>query len=808
MSQFKKSLTCAAVALGMASQTGFCMETDSTPTTQPQSKHYQQAENAYRQQAKALLAQLSLDEKLDLLAGPGMDLTTYAGNPAINLDPKLAVEGVAGYINGVKNDAVDIPAIKLADGPAGLRIKPTREGTEQTFYATSWPIGSLLASSWDTALVEAVGKAEGDEVKRYGVDFLLAPGMNIQRNPLLGRNFEYYSEDPVIAGKMAAAIVRGVQSNGVGATIKHFAANNAETNRFFSDSIVEPRVLREIYLRGFQIAVTEAQPWAVMSSYNLLNGQYTGQRKDLLTDVLRHEWGFNGLVMSDWFASNVYGLATDFRRYITDADHDSAAMQIKAGNDLIEPGGLKQDLKASYQRGELTDADIDRSALAILTQIQKTPSFKQLPYHNDPDLVAHGKLARQAAAEGMVLLKNSQQALPYASGSKLASFGTVQINTLKGGTGSGEVNSAHAITIAEGLAEPFKVNSQVSAYYQSYWQQNKHDQQGLLSAFPMAEEPTLAGNTELQQLIAAAAKTDDAAVITLGRQAGEGEDRTQTRGDYLLSEAELALIDAVSTAFHAQGKTATVVLNINGLVDTHEWQDKVDSILLAYMGGQQTGYAVADILSGKVNPSGKLAQTIPVRYQDVPSAASFPGKPDKHNPDMNIVHYDDGLLVGYRYYSTKQQPVAYPFGFGLSYTQFSYGDIKVSHNSLNQQGAAGKLSVSANISNSGKVAGKEVVELYVAAPQTKLTKPAYELKAFSKTQLLPAGKSEKVQLTVTPELLASFDPSRDAWVVEAGDYQLYVAPSSDVSKIKPLTVHVDNEIVVSTTTHGALAMVK
>ncbi|SJL82556.1 beta-glucosidase [Vibrio palustris] len=765
-------------------------------------------DNQYQQRAKTLMAQMSMSEKLDLLSGPGMDLTTYTGNSAINLDPKYAVEGVAGYINGVKNDHIDIPAIKLADGPAGLRISPTREGTDDTFYATSWPIGSLLASSWDTELVEKVGQAAGDEVRRYGVDFLLAPGMNIQRNPLSGRNFEYYSEDPVVSGEMAAAMVNGIQSNGVGATIKHFAANNAETNRFFSDSKVSPRVLREIYLRGFQIAVSESQPWAVMTSYNKLNGAYTGHRHDLLTDVLRNEWGFKGLVMSDWFASNVTGLATDFKSYATKPDHDSAAEQIKAGNDLIEPGGLKADLEASLKSGELSAADVDRSALAILTQIQKTPSFKHLPYNNDPDLKAHGQLARTAAAESMVLLKNAQQALPYSKNTKVASFGTVQINTLKGGTGSGEVNSEKAISIAQGLGQRFELDDAITQYYRDYWDENKQESDSLLSKHAFAEEPDIEGNPQLQQLIANAAKQDAAAVITIGRQAGEGKDRTATRGDYLLTTQELALIDTVSTAFHQANKTVTVVLNVNGVVDTHEWQDKVDGILMAYMGGQQTGYAVADILSGAVNPSGKLAQTIPMNYDDVPSAKTFPGKQDEHHSGMTNVDYNEGLLVGYRYYTTEQKPVAYPFGFGLSYTDFHYEDVQVSHNGLNDKSDKAELTLSAKIHNTGKVAGKEVVELYVAAPKNSLEKPAYELKAFTKTPLIDAGKSSTVSMSVTAKRLASFDPDRHAWVVAPGDYQFYVAPSSNVSEVTPLKVHIDHEIVVERTSKGALESIK
>ncbi|XAW87382.1 glycoside hydrolase family 3 C-terminal domain-containing protein [Vibrio sp. CDRSL-10 TSBA] len=616
MSQFKTLPTLVTIAVAMA-VSGTAVAAPAKDQTQ-----IQQSGVKYRKKAESMVKKLSLSEKLDILSGPGMDLTTYEGQDAINLDESKDVSGVAGYINGVKNRKLDIPAIKLADGPAGLRINPTRDNDDSTYYATAWPIGSLLASTWDTRLVEQVGQAEGNEVKEYGVDFLLAPGMNIQRNPLLGRNFEYYSEDPIVSGHIAAAMVNGLQSNHIGATIKHFVANNAETNRFFNDTIADPRTLREIYLRGFQIAVEDAQPWAIMSSYNLLNGTYVNQRKDVMTDILRGEWGFKGLAMSDWFAGNVSGLTSDFTGDVG-RDVESAAKQVSAGNDLIEPGGVKADLAASYAAGTLSMEAIDNSVVAILTQVQKTPSYLNYSYSNQPDLDAHAELARQAAAEGMVLLKNSNAALPLSSGAKVASFGTTQINTLKGGTGSGDVNAAYIAHIAPALEEKFEVNSELTDYYTTYFAENKQTNDALIGGYEFCEEPPV--GEQLQSLVDAAAQNDDAAVITIGRQAGEGGDRTNTRGDYLLTDEELQIINAVSAAFHAEGKPVTVVLNVNGVVDSTEWSDKVDSILLAYMGGQETGHAIADILAGDVNPSGKLAQTMPKSYSDVPSAETFPG---------------------------------------------------------------------------------------------------------------------------------------------------------------------------------------
>lgn len=771
----------------------------------------QDPDQQYREKAQSMLSKLSLEEKLNILSGPGMDLTTYQGIDATNLDPNKDVPGVAGYINGVNNPSLNIPAVKLADGPAGLRIRPTRENDQDTYYATAWPIGSLLASSWDTDLVRQVGLAEGNEVKEYGVDFLLAPGMNIQRNPLLGRNFEYYSEDPLLSGKIASAMVSGIQENGVGATIKHFVANNAETNRFFNNTVADPRTLREIYLRGFQIAVEEAQPWALMSSYNLVNGTYANQRKDLMDDILRGEWHFAGLAMSDWFAGNVFGLQSDFRGKI-ERDTASAAKQVAAGNDLIEPGGVKADLAASFEAGTLSEEAINKSVTAILTQVQKTPSYTGYNYSSRPDLATHATLARQAAAEGMVLLKNQAAALPLKPQSKVATFGTTQINTLKGGTGSGDVNSAYISHIAPALSEQFSLDIALTDYYRDYFTANKQKTQALIGGYEFSEEPAVKENPQLKQLINNAAINDDAAIITIGRQAGEGGDRTPTQGDYLLTDAELETIAAVSHAFHAQNKPVTVVLNVNGLVDTTAWADKVDAILLAYMGGQETGHAIADILSGTVNPSGKLAQTIPVNYTDVPSATTFPGKDVDNDGLVDVSYYNEGLYVGYRYYTTFNTASAYPFGYGLSYTNFDYRNPSVVTNTLDSAKASGELTLSVSVTNSGKVAGKEAAQVYISAPEVKLEKPVIELKSFAKTKLLAAGETEKLTFTIPAKTLASFDSEHNQWIVEPGKYLAYIAPSSDVAgngfskPTSPVTFTVEQEIVVANTTPDTLTL--
>lgn len=741
----------------------------------------------FRGLAVAQIAKLTLSEKLDLLSGPGFG----SGVAPVNL--KSDVVGVSGYINGVSRlaDGIDIPAMKLTDGPAGLRISPAREGDSATYYATAWPIGALLASSWDVDLVKTVGAALGDEVKQYGVDILLAPGMNIQRNPLNGRNYEYYSEDPLVTGKIGAAMVNGVESNGVGSTIKHFFSNNSETNRMNINAIVEPRTLREIYLRGFQIAVEESQPWAVMTAYNKVNGTYVNERKDAVTQVLRDEWHFEGMVISDWFAGDVF---------------NGAHNQVLAGQDLIEPGSVKEQLLTSINNGELSVAKVTDAAVRILTQVMKSPTYNQVPISNRPDLTAHAQLARQAGAESMVLLRNESTALPIADTSKVATFGINQINTYKGGTGSGDVNALRTVSIAEGLASRFNVSSALQDYYRNYFDNNKVFHPPIftgLNGYYSCEEATLSAT--LATLINTAAAEQEVAVISIGRQAGEGADRENSKGDYLLSDAENALIDAVSTVFHAQGKKVVVVLNVNGVIDTAEWGGKVDGILLAYLAGQETGHAVADVLSGDVNPSGKLTQTFPAGYASVPSSASFPGVDTNGDGLPDEIYYNEGIYVGYRYYSSFDKAVSYPFGFGLSYTRFGYTSLAVTSNTL-AEGAAGKLVLTATVTNTGNVAGKEAAQVYVTAPEVKLKKPTIELKAFAKTALLIPGAAETLTFSLPASVLASFDPEHNQWIVEPGTYSAYISPSSEVADTTPLSFTVSNEIVIGNTTAGALAL--
>ncbi len=738
-----------------------------------------QEDDSYREKALEYMQGLSPFEKLTLVSGPGNYL------PVNNRTP---VDGTGGYINGVKNDRMDLPAVALADGPAGIRISPIRQNDSHTYYSTAWPVATLLASSWDTELVRQVGAAMGNEVKEYGAGILLAPGMNIQRNPLGGRNFEYYSEDPLLTGMMAAAMVKGIQSNGVGATMKHLVANNSETNRMSIDTISDPRTLREIYLRSFQIALEESRPWAVMSSYNKVNGIYTNQRRDLLTDILRTEWGFDGLVVSDWYAGNVYN------------DPMSAVRQMEAGNNLIMPGEVISVLGRALKNNSLSEEVLEENAVRVLTQALKTPSYQNYPYSDSPDLESHAALARRAGAEGMVLLKNSNSALPIARSAKVAFYGSAQFATYKGGTGSGNVSSSYVVNMADGMRSRFNMNTDLMKFYKEYYETNKvavKDSFVPELLYRIGETP-VSGNHELEILLADSADKDDMALIGISRFSGEWQDRTDKPGDYRLTASEEDMILRVSRAFHDKGKRVAVILNVAGVIDTSRWSDEVDAILLAYMGGQETGNQIADIVSGAVNPSGKLAQTFPLRYDDVPSASTFPGVDFDYDGNPDRIVYNEGIYVGYRYYSTYEKDVAYPFGFGLSYTTFSFDSPQITEQTLIGEG--GTLTLSVSVKNTGSVPGKEVAQVYVRGSSGRLDKPVAELKAFAKTDLLEPGQTELLRFDISTAKLASFDPEQNRWILEPGEYSVYIAPSSDISDTERVTFTLLEEVVVAETT--------
>ncbi len=701
---------------------------------------------------QSLISRMTLEEKAQLVVGASR---RAGGQPQGNApsigNSAIKVPGAAGSTAAIER--LGIPEMVLADGPAGLRISPKRTGDDsKTYYATGFPVATLLASTWDVDLVKKVGMACGDEVHEYGVDIWLAPGLNIHRNPLGGRNFEYYSEDPLITGTMAAAMVNGIQAMGVGTSIKHFAANNQETSRNTIDTIVSERALREIYLKGFEIAVKKSSPWTVMSSYNKINGLYTSESPDLLTTILRNDWHFKGFVMTDWGGGR-----------------DPAA-QMKAGNDLLMPGNPVQSQKIidAVKNGALDVNVLDQNVARILNVLLQSPAYKNYKYSEKPDLAAHAQIARTAAAEGMVLLKNDNGALPLKGAASVALFGNASYDLIAGGTGSGNVNKAYVVSLAQGLTESKRrLDASLRTAYEDYLKQEKAKQPagrgGFMSSRQIPDMPVEAGR------IGKSAEEFDIGVIAIGRNAGEGADR-KLEGDFYLTAQEKDLIKNIADAFHAKAKKAVVVLNIGGVVETASWRDGVDAILLAWQPGQEGGNAIADVLSGKVNPSGKLATTFPMDYKDVPSSKNFPGTPAE-KPQQ--VAYEEGIYVGYRYFNTFKVKPAYEFGYGLSYTRFDYGRLKLSASSFSNQIAA-----TITIANAGPVAGREVVQLYISAPAKSMHKPESELKAYAKTKLLQPGESETLTFVISAEDLASFDSKNSSWTAEAGRYTVKIGASS------------------------------
>jgi len=753
---------------------------------------------------KQVIAAMTVEEKSKLVVGmgfkmPGMpapekgkkaapiDIGGFILPPsdpdAFNIPEK--VPGAAGRTHAIPR--LGIPSITVSDGPAGLRIEPKRPNDDKTYYATAFPVATLLASSWDTALVKKVGVAFGNEVREYGVDILLAPALNIHRNPLGGRNFEYYSEDPLVAGSMTAAIVQGIQSNGVGTSIKHYAANNQETNRNSVNTIVSERAMREIYLKGFSIAVKASQPWTVMSSYNRLNGTYTSERNDLITTILKDEWGFKGFVMTDWFGG-----------------HDAVA-QMNAGNDLLMPGNPDQSdaIVAAVKSGVISMKQLDANVERMLKIILKSPTFLGVKYSNTPDLAGHAAVARAAASEGMVLLKNDGSALPFSAGKSIALFGNTSYAPIAGGTGSGDVNKAYSIALVQGLGNAgFKVNDYLSKTYTDFIAKEKAKQPKQISFFA---PPPPVPEMDVNSIVADEADSSDVAVITIGRNAGEGADR-KLAADYYLSNTERGLINAVSSAFHTKGKKVVVVLNIGGVIEVASWRDQVDGVLLAWQPGLEGGNAIADVIGGKVNPSGRLATTFAVSYRDEPTKKNFPGKQfplpagQKPNPmvgNPSEVTYNEGVYVGYRYFNTFNVAPAYEFGYGLSYTTFSISDASISSADFKNS-----VTVKVTVKNTGSVAGKQVVQLYLAAPAKTIDKPESELKAFAKTDVLAPGQTQVLTFKLSAADLASFYTDKSAWVAEAGDYKVKIGSSSKNIE-QTLSFNLAKEIVTEKT-HSSL----
>lgn len=668
-----------------------------------------------------VLGELTIEEKVHLIIG----------------NPGPHWPGIAGSTYPVER--LGIPQVIFADGPAGIRMKPDRgDGTER--WCTAFPAGVSLAATWNTDAAREVGQAIGDELRSYGIGVILGPGINIHRNPLNGRNFEYFSEDPLITGRMTADYVKGVQSRGVGTSVKHFAVNSQEMNRLNADHRVSQRAIREIYLKGFETAVKESDPWTIMTSYNRVDGILTCESPNLINGILRDEWGFRNLVMSDWSA----GI-------------DNAAM-ILAGNDIIEPWnkGRFEELMKAVESGALPMEAVDAAARRVLELDARYLSFRSGYTTDDqPDLAGHAAVARRVAAEGIVLLKNDG-VLPLAPG-PVCLKGTCGEGWQYVGGGAAYVYAEHPSTLEEGLkAAGFTADSNARTV-----------------------------------------------VWTLSRWSTEGHDRILFN-DFNLSIKEMRELETLSAECRRDGKKLVVVLNTCGVVETASWRDLADAILLTWMPGQEGGFAAADVISGKENPSGRLPVTFPMHYRDVPSQ-NFPIVPNpkgenysfyRHDsvphydiPDIDYVNHTEGIYVGYRHYCTHGVKSAYPFGFGLSYTSFSRDGLEVI-------ACEGGWKVRCRVTNTGSAAGKDVVQLYVSAPQggALLDKPERELKGFAKTALLAPGESEVVEIAVSAEELASFVEARNAWVTDAGSYIFRIADNAEDAGITAV-VRVEEKIV-------------
>lgn len=713
-----------------------------------------------------VLQAMTLDEKVLLLVGRSDN--EFVGGDMMGHQMQF-VAGAAGITTAIPR--LGIPNTLFTDGPAGVHIDSTREGTNRTFYATGFPVASCLACTWNTALVEEVGKAIGNETKEYGCDVLLGPGMNIHRNPLCGRNFEYYSEDPYVTGEMGTYMVRGIQSQGVGVSAKHYAVNSQESERTRVDEQVSERALREIYLRGFERMVRNSHPWTIMSAYNRVNGVYAQGNHHLLTEILRDEWGFDGIVMTDWIGKR--------------ADLPIEQVQI-AGNELMMPGYTiqEEDMKAAIADGRLPMEIVDRSVRRMLEYIVKTPRFKGYKFSDNPDLKAHAEITRQSSTEGMVLLKNNG-VLPLANGGQgdtIALFGVNSYDFLSCGVGSGFVNVPYVVDMVAGLkAYNITTTPQLTDIYQKYVSY-------ATSKLQAEKNPLMwfldQGHAKLDEIeinercVRHEVAEASAAIITIARQAGEGIDR-QIEGEFTLTALERTMINRVSDIFHEAGKPVIVIINSGSVIETASWRDRADAILMAWQPGMEGGNSVADVLTGKANPSGKLTMTWPISVYDHWSTKNFPQDYDMYSyqrlqqrnrpiKGMTYTQHEEGIYVGYRYFDTFDKEVAYPFGYGLSYTEFAYSKpaLKVKGN---------QIEVSITITNTGKVAGKEVVQVYVHAPEGGLDKPKKELRAFAKTKLLQAGEKETLVMHITKDDLASFDEAQNAWVVAPGTYTAMIA---------------------------------
>lgn len=735
---------------------------------------------------------MTLQEKVNLVIGNGMYMPGVYVPDLMMKTPvggQARVPGAAGSTYEIPR--LGIPSIVLADGPSGINVWYNFKGS--IYYATTWPSATLLASTWDVATLKNVGTWFGSEIKLHGIDIILAPAINIHRDPRNGRNYEYYSEDPVVSGVLSAAMINGIQSNGVGTSLKHYAANNQETNRQMVNTILSERALRELYLRGFEIAVKKSNPWTIMTSYNLVNGTYTAESRDLVTNILKKEWGFKGFVVTDW-----------------DGGKNHVDI-LKAGNSLLMPGrpAINEEILEAVKAGKLTETVLDESVAEILNIVVQTPTFQKYKVTNELDMEAGAVVSRKAAEEGIVLLKNDNGALPFSSRSSIvALYGNSNYDINANSKGS--CYGPYKISLDEGLA---RIGYTVEQNIMDLYKKNLNAFTAKIPKKNLIQEysnPTPLPDEYLveDKVLVKAVKNSDLAIISLSQVTTEGTDRKPE--EFYLNDTQRKLITDVSNAYHKANKKVVVVLNVAAPVDVMQWRNQVDAIVFINIPGMVGGYALANILTGKVNPSGKLADTWPKDYKDVSSSNNFPGKELKAAGEVPLmgkavvpseVVYEEGIYVGYRYFNTFNVKPAYEFGFGLSYTNFDYSPVTLSSPTFN-----GQLTATVTITNTGKVAGKEVVQLYLSAPAKKLDKPSEELKAFAKTDLLQPGASQTITLTLEQKDLASYVTKKHQWIAEAGQYMVKIGASSlniKQSKIFDLS----KELVVETTTKQAAPQV-
>lgn len=731
-----------------------------------------------------VVKRLTLEQKARLLVG-------WQG---ANTPMSHVVEGAAGWTYAIEE--MGIPSINLADGPVGVRINPVVSHAATTYdenglpvigqgaavagaptaYCTAFASTTALAATWNTALAQAQGEAMGREARAYGVDVILAPGINIMRNPLCGRNFEYYSEDPLLTGKMAAGLINGIQSQGIGTSLKHFVANNQQTGKKYNDARMTQRALREIYLKAFEICVKEAHPWTVMGSYNMISGQYTQTNQELLLTLLRDEWGFDGLCLTDWTV----------RRPVPDLLNARMALSMPGEEDIVQ-----QIIKA-VNDGTVSEKTLNACVSDVLRVVARSITARGWK-RSEPDLRGHGFLSRDIAAESMVLLKNEGNILPIAGRPTIALYGASAYKSIGGGTGSSNVNKHHVTDVSEALiGAGLSLNDRIANVYEQY----VTFQSSLMDAHPhcpawqrISYHRTVLPEMDMTRyhaIVEQEVAHTQMAVIVLGRGSGETSDR-QENDDFNITAAERFMIEHVCNVYHKAGKKVVVVLNVCGTIETASWKHLPDAILMAWLPGQECGDAIADVLTGRAEPSGRLPMTFPIHYSDLPSSKNYPHLGQTEGKNFDFTNYEEDIWVGYRYFVTTGQDVSYPFGYGLSYTSFDYSDLTVEH-------TKNGVNVSVKITNTGSRAGKEVVQAYVGPSESDKSSPTLELRAFAKTQVLAPGQSQQLSMSIGYNELSRFDQDNSQWITPKGNYNLVLGSSCNSPKCNA-TIVVDKPYV-------------